>query len=92
MDKQTELKELKNLGAASINILHTIGIQTLGDLQQAGAVDTYLRIKKRGIKVSKVMLYALEGALTNKHWKELNSADKERLLEQVQQKATTEAL
>ena len=72
MDKKTALKEQKNLGAASVNILQSIGIQTLEDLRQIGSVNAYLKIKARGIKVSKVMLYALEGALLDIHWKQLD--------------------
>lgn len=68
---QSELLELKNLGMASVNILHAIGIHTYEDLAEMGAVDAYNRIKNRGIHVSKVMLYALQGALMDVHWNEL---------------------
>jgi len=88
MDKKTELKELKNLGAASVNILQSIGIQTLEDLRQTGSVNAYLKIKARGIKVSKVMLYALEGALLDIHWKELDNEIKAQLLAKTEQKQT----
>ena len=67
----SELLELKNLGIASVNILRAIGINTFSDLQEMGAVEAYRRIKERDIHVSKVMLYALYGALTDCHWKEL---------------------
>lgn len=66
-----ELLKLKNLGMASVNILHAIGINTYADLQRVGAVEAYRRIKARHINVSKVMLYALQGALMNTHWNEL---------------------
>jgi len=92
MDKKTELKELKNLGAASVNILQSIGIQTLEDLRKTGSVNAYLKIKARGIKVSKVMLYALEGALLDIHWKELDNDIKSRLLAETEQKQAETAL
>lgn len=66
-----ELLQLKNLGMASVNILHAIGINTYADLQRVGAVEAYRRIKARDINVSKVMLYALQGALMNVHWNDL---------------------
>jgi len=66
-----ELLQLKNLGMASVNILHAIGINTYADLQKAGAVEAYRRIRSRDINVSKVMLYALQGALMNVHWNDL---------------------
>lgn len=79
----SELATLKNLGAASVNILHAIGINSYNDLKEAGAVDTYLRIKSRNIHVSKVMLYALQGALLDTHWNDLTPELKQQLLEEA---------
>ncbi len=79
----SELAKLKNLGAASINILHAVGINSYDDLQSVGAVETYLRIKRRDIHVSKVMLYALQGALLATHWNNLEPALKQQLLDEV---------
>lgn len=81
----SDLLELKNLGAASVNILHAIGINTYDDLKRVGAVEAYAKIKARGIHVSKVMLYALQGALINVHWNDLEPNLKESLLEEVDQ-------
>lgn len=67
----SELLELKNLGNTSINWLKTIGVNSYEDLKQLGPVEAYTQIKQRDIKVSKVFLYALEGALTNTHWNDL---------------------
>ena len=78
-----DLLQLKNLGQTSINWLHTIGINTVDDLQQIGPVSAYNQIKQRGIKVSKVLLYALQGALTDTHWNDLNEHTKQQLLEQA---------
>lgn len=84
MDKGDDLSSLKNLGTASINILNAIGVKTRQDLQRLGSVNAYLKIKARGIRVSKVMLYALEGALLDVHWKELDTDIKARLLVEVE--------
>ena len=84
MDKGDDLSSLKNLGTASINILNAIGVKTRQDLQCLGSVNAYLKIKARGIRVSKVMLYALEGALLDVHWKELDTDIKARLLVEVE--------
>lgn len=81
--EHSELLELKNLGAASVNILHAVGINSYADLQQLGPVAVYQRIKERDIQVSKVMLYALQGALTNTHWNELAPDLKHKLLEEA---------
>lgn len=82
----SELLSLKNLGMASVNILHAIGINSYNDLARVGAVEAYCRIKARGIHVSKVMLYALEGALLDITWNELTPAQKAQLVEQAEQK------
>jgi len=68
----SELLQLKNLGMASVNILHAVGINTFSELRKVGAVEAYRRIKGRDINVSKVMLYALQGALLNVHWNDLS--------------------
>lgn len=77
----SDLSTLKNLGVASINILHAVGVNTYEDLKTVGPVETYLRIKRRDIHVSKVMLYALQGALLDIHWNELTPELKKQLLE-----------
>lgn len=77
----SELLQLKNLGMASVNILRAIGINTYADLQRTGAVEAYRRIKSRDINVSKVMLYALQGALMNVHWNDLSPDLKRQLVD-----------
>jgi DNA transformation protein len=78
---QSDLLQLKNLGAASVNILHAVGINSYEDLQSIGSVGAYSRIKNRGIHVSKVMLYALEGALLDIHWNNLQEDIKVQLVQ-----------
>lgn len=79
----SELLELKNLGSASVNILHAVGINNYKDLRETGPVEVYRRIKDRDIHVSKVMLYALQGALLDKPWNELEPSLKQQLLEEA---------
>jgi DNA transformation protein len=81
----SELLQLKNLGMASVNILHAVGINTYADLRRIGAVEAYLRIKARDINVSKVMLYALQGALLNVHWNDLAPEMKLQLVTEAEQ-------
>jgi DNA transformation protein and related proteins len=76
----SDLSQLKNLGTASINILRAVGINSYEDLKSAGPVNTYLLIKRRNIHVSKVMLYALQGALMNVPWNQLSPDLKAQLL------------
>ena len=79
-----ELLELRNLGMASVNILRAVGVNSYQDLAQVGAVETYRRIKARGIHVSKVMLYALQGALMDVHWNDLSPALKAQLVAEAE--------
>lgn len=80
---ESDLIHLKNIGAASVNILYAIGIHSAEELRKIGAVDAYRRIQDRGISVSKVMLYAMQGALDNVHWNDLSVHQKAELLEAV---------
>lgn len=89
---QSELLELKNLGMASVNILQAIGIHTYGDLAEMGAVEAYRRIKNRGIHVSKVMLYALQGALMDVHWNDLAPELKNKLVKEAESTPREEAV
>jgi DNA transformation protein and related proteins len=81
---ESDLLQLKNLGLASVNILRAIGVSSYEDLKNIGSVEAYKRIKERGINVSKVMLYALEGALLNVHWKDIDPEHKARLVAQAE--------
>ncbi len=80
----SELLQLKNLGTASVNILNAIGIHSYDDLKMLGPVEAYCRIKCRGINVSKVMLYAMQGALLDVHWNDLDPGLKQHLVSEAE--------
>lgn len=87
----SELLQLKNLGMATVNILRAIGITTYSELRETGAVEAYRRIKSRDINVSKVMLYALQGALMDVHWNDLPPDMKNQLVAEAEQDSLSEA-
>lgn len=87
----SELLQLKNLGMATVNILHAIGINSYTELRDIGAVEAYRRIKARDINVSKVMLYALQGALMDVHWNDLPPDLKQQLVAEAEQDTLSEA-
>lgn len=60
-----KISEMKNLGPKSTEVLAKIGIHTKEDLEEIGAVDCYLILKKQGYNINLNMLYALESALLN---------------------------
>ncbi|KUJ82492.1 competence protein TfoX [Microbulbifer flavimaris] len=76
---QSELLQLKNLGLASVNILHSVGIRSRDDLHRVGPVEAFISIRSRGINASRVLLYALQGALLDVHWNDLDPDLKARL-------------
>ena len=80
----TDLIELKNLGKTSVQWLNAVGIRTLEQLHEIGSVAAYCKVRDRGFKVSKVLLYALEGALVSAHWNELSAEHKTRLLKDAE--------
>ncbi|TBU90950.1 TfoX/Sxy family protein [Phytopseudomonas dryadis] len=79
-----ELQHLKNLGKTSAQWLHAVGIHNANDLRQHGAVDAYRAVRARGFRASKVLLYAIEGALLDVHWNELPAGHKAKLNDQLE--------
>jgi len=79
------LRELKGLGSKSEQCLHEIGINTPEELQRIGAVRAFIRLRKESsIKPSLNFLYALVGALENRHWTEIAKKEKGRLLMELE--------
>ncbi|MDX5372260.1 MAG: TfoX/Sxy family protein [Pseudomonadaceae bacterium] len=74
-----ELQHMKNLGKTSAQWLHAVGIHSANDLRRLGAVDAYRAVRARGFRASKVLLYAIEGALLDVHWNDLPPGLKDRL-------------
>lgn len=74
-----ELQHLKNLGKTSVQWLHASGIHNANDLRRLGAVSAYRAVRARGFRASKVLLYAIEGALLDVHWNEIPAAHKAEL-------------
>ena len=81
---QDELQHLKNLGKTSAQWLHAVGIHSASDLRRRGAVEAYRAVKARGFRASKVLLYAIEGALLDVHWNDIPPQRKAFLSEQVE--------
>ncbi len=80
---QNDLMALKNLGNTSVNWLLAIGVRTREDLARIGAIEAYIRIRQRGIRVSKVLLYSLHCALLDQQWTDMSDMEKLALLDQA---------
>lgn len=74
------LSDLRNLGPKSENALANAGITTPEQLAALGSVNAYVALKRHDARVSLNMLWALEGALTDRDWREVARNDRLRLL------------
>ena len=78
--RKSQLLDLPNLGPKSESMLKKAGIRSWQTLQDIGAVEAYLRVKKSGQAASLNLLYALEGALTHTHWTKIGNDRKHALI------------
>lgn len=67
----TPINQLRNFGPKSLRWFEPLGIKTLGDLKSWDMYDIYMAMKVEGRPVSRVMLYAIWGAVNNKSWLEV---------------------
>lgn len=75
-----DVENLKNIGPKSAAWLHDIGIHTRADLEAMGAVMAWKILKhQRPGQVTILLLYALDGALSGKHWNALGPERKAAL-------------
>lgn len=76
-----ELAKLKGLGPKSEKCLNEIGIKTKVDLEIIGPVKAFLKLRNEcSTKPSLNFLYAMVGALEDKHWAKIAKSEKGRLL------------
>lgn len=76
--------KLRNVGPKSAAWLRQVGLRTRADLEAAGTVDAFMRVKRAGFKPSMNLLYALEGALLDCHWQEVPHARREQLVAEAE--------
>jgi len=69
------LRDLRNLGTRSEELLGHVGIRTVEQLRARGAVQTYVDLRRARVVNSMNMLWALAGALEpwpeGTHWREM---------------------
>lgn len=71
---------LPNLGPRSRQMLAAAGITCSETLRELGAVAAYARVKRVDAGASLNLLWALEGALSGEHWREVARQHRTRLL------------
>jgi DNA transformation protein len=78
------IKNLRNLGPQSAKMLRKAGIVSNNELRSLGSIAAYLAVKRVGCSPSINLLWALEGALTDRDWKEVARKDRLSLLIQLE--------
>ncbi len=76
----SSIAELPNFGPKSQQMLTLAGIHTVEQLRELGSVRAYLQVRRCGGNASLNLLWALEGALTGQHWREVARNERLRLL------------
>jgi hypothetical protein len=73
------IRDLRNLGARSEEMLAAIGIRSVATLRARGVVQTYVQLRRANVTRSLNMLWALAGALEpwpeGRHWREVARGD-----------------
>lgn len=75
--------ELRNLGKVSSQMLVSAGIRSETQLSEMGAVPAYIAVKAASRKASLNLLWAIEGALTNRDWRDISRDERMSLLLQL---------
>lgn len=68
---ETPLEELWNLSDTTAAWLRDLGVQNYGDLSQRDLHELWSELTTHHRQVSKLMFYALWGAVHNCHWKQI---------------------
>jgi DNA transformation protein len=83
------ISEMRNLGPAMERWLSEVGIGSEEDLRRNGAARAYHKLKFRfGRAVNRNALHAMEAALMDCGWRDLDAAAKARLTAEVEALAT----
>jgi DNA transformation protein len=79
-----DISTLPNFGPKSQQMLAQAGIHSLEQLRELGAVRAYVQVKRAGACSSLNLLWAMEGALSRRHWQEVAKHDRLSLLLQLE--------
>jgi len=82
-DKDKDKDKLSNIGPKSAAWLRQVGIRTIEDVRQLGAMAAYLKVKRAGFKPGLNVLYALIGAERARPMNSLTAEEKAALVIEV---------
>lgn len=84
------LVALRNLGPASSRMLAAAGIATPEALRALGSVAAYAAVQRAGQRPSLNLLWALEGALADRDWRDIAQHERTALLMQLDDRVRSE--
>ena len=77
------MQKLRNLGPASLKMVETAGIISEQQLREFGSVAAYRAIQQAGCQPSLNLLWALEGALSDRDWRQIAKEERTALILQL---------
>ena len=75
-DDDTAVEDLHNLGPKTAVMLSALGVTCRADIERWGSVGIFLRLRSDGARPSLNLLYALEGALLDRDWRDFTPEEK----------------
>ena len=81
--KDKDKDKLSNIGPKSAAWLRQVGIRTIEDVREHGAMAAYLKVKRAGFKPGLNVLYALIGAERERPMNSLSAEEKAALVIEV---------
>jgi len=75
----SQLTSLRNIGKELDKKLKDVNITTAEELKKVGSEEAFIRLKLRDPQVCLVHLYALEGAISDTEYNQLQEDVKQRL-------------
>ncbi len=78
-DLSTPIENLRNLGQESGQWLRAVGIRTVAQLEEAGAVLAFRLVRRQRRRVGLNLLWAMAAGLQDRDWRDLTADEKQRL-------------
>jgi len=78
------IRDLSGFGPKSQAMLAQAGIHSVARISELGAVKTFVAVKQAGCNASLNLLWAIEGVLSNRSWREVAKNDRLSLLLQLE--------
>ncbi|QBB72159.1 transcriptional regulator [Pseudolysobacter antarcticus] len=85
-------EKIRNVGPKSAAWLRQIGVKTQEDLLRIGPVESFMKVKRAGFRVSLNLLYSLAGAIDGCHWTDLSEERRAELLAAVAASETAQPI